>query len=139
MITDNLTTALIARLEAVKPNESISVIDARAQTEKSLPQIAVSVEAPERHSAALFGVQKCPVTITLEAHPGDDASRADLESWAETIEQALNSPVGVKLFINGADYGIQCDNWIYDGGATGWDESTFQAIFSAEAWCVRAA
>jgi hypothetical protein len=138
MTTDKLTNALISLMTSVAPS-GVAVADARAQEEKILPQIAVSVEQPDRHSAAMPGVQKCPVKITLEAHPGDGVTRETLTAWGNAIEKALNDPNAVKASINASGQGLQCDFWAYEGGSPGWDESTFQAEFNAEAWVVRTA
>lgn len=136
MTTDKLTNALIGILTPVAPDD-VPVVDARMQTEKTLPQIAVSVEDPEPHSAAMPGVQKCAVTVTIEAHPGDGESRATLKTWADAIEQALNDPAEVKFSITSSGQGLQCDFWRFFGGAPTWDGSTFQAEITAEAWIVR--
>ena len=55
MTTDKLTNALIAILEPVKPDASITVADARRLEEIDLPTIAVDVGDPEKHSLALPG------------------------------------------------------------------------------------
>lgn len=136
MTTDKLTNALIGLLTPIAPDD-VPVVDARMQTEKTLPQIAVSVGEPEPHSSAMPGVQKCPVTITLEAHPGDGQTRETLTEWADSIEQALNEPDTVKDAITESDEGLQCDFWFYHGGTPTWDGSTFQADVTAEAWVVR--
>jgi len=137
MTTDKLTNALIALLEPVKPDASITVVDARAIADIDLPTIAVDVADPERHSLAIPGVMKCPVEITLRAHSGDDVSRATLKTWADTIEKAINGTSVVRDAISNSGLGIQCDYFQMDGGSTRWEETTFEAVFTAEAWVQR--
>ena len=86
MTTDKLTNALIAILEPIKPDASITVVDARAMSGIDLPTIAVDVGDPERHSLAMPGIMKCPVDIALRCHSGDGETRATLKTWADTIE-----------------------------------------------------
>jgi len=137
MTTDKLTNALIALLEPVKPDASIAVVDARAQADIDLPTIAVDVGEPERHLLAIPGVMKCPVEITLRAHSGDGVSRATLKTWADTIEKAINDPNAIKNAISFSGLGIQCDFFHGGPGSTRWEETTFEAVFTAEAWIVR--
>lgn len=137
MTTDKLTNALIALLEPVKPNDSITVVDARSQDEIELPTIAVDVGEPERHSLAIPGVMKCPVEITLRTHSGDGVERDTLKTWADTIEQNLNGTSDVASLITGTGLGVQCDFFQMDGGSTRWEETTFEAVFTAEAWIHR--
>jgi hypothetical protein len=139
MTTDKLTNALIAILDAGKPSASITVADARSLDGIELPTIAVDVADPERHSMAIPGVMKCPVSITLRAHSGEDATRANLTTWADAIEKLINSPTDIRDGITSSGLGIQCDFFKLDGGATRWEETTFEAVFSAEAWVVRTA
>jgi hypothetical protein len=137
MTTDKLTNALIAILEPVKPDASITVADARGLDEIDLPTIAVDVGDPERHSLALPGVMKCPVEITLRAHSGDDAGRSTLKTWADAIEKAINSPSEIRDAISNSGLGVQCDHFQMDGGSTRWEDTTFEATFTAEAWIQR--
>lgn len=137
MTTDKLTNALIAILEPIKPDSSITVADARGLDAIDLPTIAVDVGEPERHSLAIPGVMKCAVEITLRAHSGDDADRATLKTWADTIEKAINGPDAIKAAITNSGLGIQCDFFQMNGGSTRWEETTFEAVFTAEAWIVR--
>jgi hypothetical protein len=109
MTTDKLTNAIIAILEPIKPDASITVADARQLGDIDLPTIAVEVADPERHSLALPGVQKCAVTITLRAHPGDGETRATLKIWADTIEKAINGTSTVRDAITSSGLGVQCD------------------------------
>lgn len=139
MTTDKLTNALIAILEPIKPDASITVADARAQEAIELPCIAITVNDPERHSLALPGVMKCPVEIVLRAHPGDGETRSTLKSWADTIERAINLPEQIRDDITSAGLDVKCDVFLFDGGSTSWDETTFEATFSAEAWIQRTA
>ena len=137
MTTDKLTNALIAILEPIKPDSSITIADARGLAEIDLPTIAVDVGEPERHSLAIPGVMKCAVEITLRAHSGDDADRATLKTWADAIEKAINGPGTIKSEITNSGLGIQCDFFQMNGGSTRWEETTFEAVFTAEAWVVR--
>lgn len=137
MTTDKLTNAIIAIFEPIKPDSSITVVDARGLAEIDLPTIAVDVGEPERHSLAIPGVMKCPVEITLRAHSGDDADRATLKTWADTIEKEINAPDVIKAAITSSGLGIQCDYFQMNGGSTRWEETTFEAVFTAEAWVVR--
>ena len=137
MTTDKLTNALIAILEPVKPDASITVVDARAIAEIDMPTIAVDVGDPERHSMAMPGVMKCPVEITLRAHSGDGETRATLKTWADAIEKAINGTTAVSSAITNAGLGVQCDYFQMDGGSTRWEDTTFEATFTAEAWIQR--
>ena len=137
MTTDKLTNALIAILEPAKPDASITVADARGIDEIDLPTIAVDVGDPERHSLALPGVMKCPVEITLRCHTGDGDSRSTLKTWADTIEKAINSPSDMRDSINSSGLGVHCDYFQMDGGSTRWEDTTFEATFTAEAWIQR--
>jgi hypothetical protein len=137
MTTDKLTNALIALLEPIKPDASITVVDARAISDIDLPTIAVDVGEPERHSLALPGVMKCPVEITLRAHSGDGVTRDTLKAWADAIERNINGTINVASFISGSGLGVQCDYFQMDGGSTRWEETTFEASFTAEAWIQR--
>jgi hypothetical protein len=137
MTTDKLTNALIALLEPIKPDASITVVDARAIADIDLPTIAVDVGDPERHSLALPGVMKCPVAITLRAHSGDGVARETLKAWADAIERNINGTINVASFISGSGLGVQCDYFQMDGGSTRWEETTFEASFTAEAWIQR--
>ena len=137
MTTDKLTNALIAILEPIKPDSSITVADARGLDAIDLPTIAVDVGEPERHALAIPGVMKCAVEITLRAHSGDDADRSTLKTWADAIEKAINGPDEIKAAITNSGLGIQCDFFQMNGGSTRWEETTFEAVFAAEAWIVR--
>ena len=137
MTTDKLTNALIAILEPVKPDASITVVDARQLANIDLPTIAVDVGDTERHSLAMPGVQKCQVTITLRVHSGDGDSRATLKTWADEIEKTLNSPTAIRDEVNASGLGVQCDFLHMGPGETSWDETIFEAAFSGEAWIVR--
>jgi hypothetical protein len=139
MTTDKLTNALIAILEPIKPDASITVADARAQEAIPFPHIAITVDEPERHSLAIPGVMKCPVEIALRVHPGDGATRDTLKTWADVIERAINSPEEIRDDITSSGLGIKCDVFLFNGGATRWDETTFEAVFTAEVWVVRTA
>jgi hypothetical protein len=139
MTTDKLTNALIAILDPVKPDASITVVDARNIAEIDLPTIAVDVGEPERHSLAIPGVMKCPVDITLRAHSGDGVTRATLKTWADTIEKAINGTSTIRDSITASGLGVQCDYFQMNGGSTRWEETTFEAVFTAEAWIVRTA
>lgn len=139
MTTDKLTNALIAILEPIKPDSSITVVDARSVSEIDLPTIAVDVGEPERHSLALPGVMKCPVEITIRAHTGDGETRATLKTWADAIEQAINGTANVAGLISGSGLGVQCHHFQMDGGSTRWEDTTFEAVFTAEAWIQRTA
>lgn len=137
MTTDKLTNALIAILEPVKPDASITVVDARGLADIDLPTIAVDVAAAERHSLALPGVMRCQVEITLRVHSGDGNSRATLKTWADTIEQALNGTAIVRDAITSSGLGIRCDYFQMDGGTTRWDETTFEVQFNCECLVTR--
>ena len=139
MTTDKLTNALIAILDPIKPDASITVVDARAIADIDLPTIAVDVGDPERHSLAIPGVMKCQVEIALRAHPGDGETRATLKAWADAIERNINGALNVASAISSSGLGLQCDYFQMDGGSTRWEETTFEAVFTAEAWIVRTA
>lgn len=137
MTTDKLSNALVGIIEAVKPDASITVVDARAVDEIDLPTIAVDVAEPERHSLAIPGVMKCPVNVVLRAHSGDGKTRDELKDWADAIEKVLNGPETVRDAITNSGEGLLCHYFQIDGGSTRWEETTFEASFSAEAWVQR--
>jgi hypothetical protein len=139
MTTDKLTNALIGIIDAIKPDADITVADGRGLADIDLPCIAISIEEPERHSLAIPGVMKCPLTITLRAHYGDGETRETLTDWADAIEQAINLPSQIRDAITESGEGLQCDFFQTNGGSTQWEESTFEAAFTAEAWVVRTA
>lgn len=137
MTTDKLSNALVGIIEAVKPDASITVVDARAVDEIDLPTIAVDIQEPERHSLALPGVMKCPVNVVLRAHSGDGKTRTELKDWADDIEKVLNGPDAIRDAINNSGQGLACFYFQMDGGSTRWEETTFEASFTAEAWVQR--
>jgi hypothetical protein len=137
MTTDKLANALIAIIEDIKPDASITVADGRDTEEISLPMISVAVEDAERHSLALPGVMKCSAVITLRVHSGDATDRAELKTWADTIEQSLNGTTVVRDAITNSGLGVKCDYFQMHGGVTSWNETTFEAAFDCEAWIVR--
>lgn len=137
MTTDKLSNALVGIIEAVKPDASITVVDARAVDEIDLPTIAVDIQEPERHSLALPGVMKCPVNVVLRAHSGDGKTRDELKEWADAIEKVLNGPATIRDEISNSGEGLLCHYFQMDGGSTRWEETTFEASFTAEAWVQR--
>jgi hypothetical protein len=66
-------------------------------------------------------------------------TRDTLKAWADAIERNINGTINVASFISGSGLGVQCDYFQMDGGSTRWEETTFEASFTAEAWIVRTA
>jgi len=128
-----LKAAVIEYLDEVKPDEAIAVSDANARAEIAPPVIAVDVSGVEAHSIVLAHVQRCQLEITLRAHAGDE-SEAEIDSWIDQIESALNDPTSLKNLC--ADR-IKIDHWLYQGSEQEWDESMLEVKFSVECLCVR--
>ena len=139
MTTDKLTSALVAIIEAIKPDDDITVRDARSMGEIDLPTIAIDVKAPEKHSLAMPGVMKCGFDIIMRCHGGDDDSRATITSWANTLEQELNEPSEIRDAVTNEAAGMTCHFIQVEGGSTKWDDTTMETTFSGEAWIVRTA
>jgi hypothetical protein len=128
-----LKSAVIDYLDEVKPDESIAVSDANARAEIAPPVIAVDVSGVEPHSVVLAHVQRCTLEVTLRAHSGDE-DEADIDSWIDQIESALNDPTSLKSLCSDR---IRIDHWLYQGSEQDWDESTLEVKFSVECLCVR--
>lgn len=137
--TDKLTNALVAILEASKPDESITVADARKLGEISLPTVAVDVSPPERHSLAIPGVMKCPFEIVLRCHGGDDETRETLAAWADVIERQINDPADIRDAITSKATGLNCDYCQIAPPFTRWEDTTLEIVFTGGAWIVRTA
>jgi len=126
--THALKSALVAYLDAVKPDASIAVVDARQRAEIALPTLAADIDQLSAHSRALAHVMRCNVEIRLRVHAGDDAD-ADVDNWNDQIESALNDPAEVKALVSD---GIAIDYWLYSGSSQDWDESMLETTFHAE-------
>lgn len=132
--TQALKNNLINYLESANPApDTIAVVDAKRRAEIELPTLAVEVASAEPHSASLPHIQRSSVEIALRCHAGDEAD-ADVQTWVDQIESALNDASQVKFSC--AD-GMRMDYWIYQGSREEWDESILEVTFSAECLSVR--
>jgi hypothetical protein len=130
--SQRLKAALRGYLEDFRPSDEISVVDALQRSEIALPTLAIGVSSVEPHSVVMPHIKRCDVEITLRCHAGDDDSGID--QWLDQIESSLNDPSAIK---NACSSDIRMDHWIYQGCKQEWDESTFEATFSAECLIVR--
>jgi len=117
-------------------DESLTIADADARAEMTLPVLAIDVSGMEAHSQALAMVHRAEVVITLRSHTGDD-SEADVLAWSDQIESALHDSSSLAAVFSDAEMTVY--EWIYAGSTTEWDESTSEVIFSASVLVQRTA
>jgi hypothetical protein len=129
--SQRIKLSLIAVLEASKPDESISVVDAKQRGELALPLLAVDVTAATAHSEALQHVERIELTATLRIHAGDDE---DTEGWIDQIETILTDVSFIKTATSDL---VKVYAWTYSGSVQEWDESILEVSFSVETLCSR--
>jgi hypothetical protein len=129
--SQRIKLSLIAVLEASKPDESISVVDAKQRGELALPLLAVDVTSSAAHSEALQTVERIELTATLRVHAGDDE---DIDGWIDQIETILTD----VSFMKAATIDLlKVYAWTYSGSVQEWDESILEVAFSIETLCSR--
>ena len=129
--SQRIKLSLIAILEASKPDESISVVDANQRNELALPLLAVDVTSATAHSEALQTVERIELTATLRVHAGDDE---DTDGWIDQIETILNDVSFMKAATSDL---VKVYSWTYSGSVQEWDESILEVAFSIETLCSR--
>jgi hypothetical protein len=129
--SQRIKLSLIAILEASKPDESISVVDAKQRNELALPLLAVDVTSATAHSEALQNVERIELTATLRIHAGDDE---DIDGWIDQIETILNDVSFMKAATSDL---VKVYAWTYSGSVQEWDESILEVAFSIETLCSR--
>jgi hypothetical protein len=126
--TQRIKDALIVLLDDNKPDESISVVDARQRVEIELPVLAVDVTGTAAHSVALSMVTQAEVQITLRHHSGDEAE-ADIPAWIDCIESLLHDKSRVIGTLN--ETRVIFYDWNYNGSTQDFDESVLEVSFTA--------
>jgi len=129
--SQRIKLSLIAVLEASKPDESISVVDAKKRGELSLPLLAVDVTSATAHSEALQTVERIELTATLRVHAGDDE---DIDAWIDQIETVLTDVSFMKAATSDL---VKVYAWTYSGSVQEWDESVLEVSFAIETLCAR--
>jgi hypothetical protein len=129
--SQRIKLSLIAVLEASKPDESITVVDAKQRGELALPLLAVDVTDDAAHSEALQHVKRIELTATLRVHAGDDE---DIDGWIDQIETILTDVSFIKAATSDL---VKVYAWTYSGSVQEWDESILEVSFSIETLCSR--
>jgi len=129
--SQRIKLSLIAILEENKPDESISVVDAKQRGELALPLLAVDVTSAAAHSEALQTVERIELTATLRVHAGDDE---DIDGWIDQIETILTDVSFMKAATSDL---VKVYAWTYSGSVQEWDESILEVSFSIETLCSR--
>jgi hypothetical protein len=131
--SQRLKLAVITALENNKPDQSISVVDAKIRASIDLPVLAVDVTAADPHSEALQHVERVSIAITLRFHAGDEEPDT-VDDWIDQIESTLVDTSYMKSI--GIET-LKTYSWVYQGSTQDWDESILEVTFSAEALCSR--
>jgi hypothetical protein len=129
--SQRIKLSLIAILEENKPDESISVVDAKQRSELALPLLAVDVTSAAAHSEALQNVERIELTATLRVHAGDDE---DIDGWIDQIETILTDVSFMKAATSDL---VKVYAWTYSGSVQEWDESILEVSFTIETLCSR--
>lgn len=129
--SQRIKLSLIAVLDAAKPDESITVVDAKQRGELALPLLAVDVIAATAHSEALQNVERVELTATLRVHAGDDE---DIDGWIDQIETILTDVSFIKAATSDL---VKVYAWTYSGSVQEWDESILEVSFTIETMCSR--
>ena len=129
--SQRIKLSLIAVLNAAKPDESITVVDAKQRGELSLPLLAVDVTSTTAHSEALQNVERIELTATLRVHSGDDE---DIDAWVDQIETVLTDVSFMKAATSDL---VKVYAWTYSGSVQEWDESVLEVSFTIETLCSR--
>ena len=122
--SQRIKLSLIAVLNAAKPDESITVVDAKQRGELSLPLLAVDVTSTTAHSEALQNVERIELTATLRVHSGDDE---DIDAWVDQIETVLTDVSFMKAATSDL---VKVYAWTYSGSVPEWDESVLVLSFT---------
>jgi len=131
--SQRLKLAVISAMENNKPNQSISVVDAKIRASIDLPVLAVDVTAADPHSEALQHVERVSIAITLRFHAGDEEPET-IDDSIDQIESLLVDTSYIKSI--GAET-LRTYSWVYQGSTQSWDESILEIRFSADAICSR--
>jgi hypothetical protein len=129
--SQRIKLSLIAVLETAKPDEAITVVDAKQRGELALPLLAVDVTSAAAHSEALQNVERIELTATLRVHAGDDD---DIDGWIDQIETILTDVSFIKAATSDL---VKVYAWTYSGSVQEWDESILEVSFSIETLCSR--
>lgn len=129
--SQRIKLSLIAVLDAAKPDESITVVDAKQRIELALPLLAVDVISTTAHSEALQNVEKIELVATLRVHSGDNE---DIDGWIDQIETALTDVSFLKAATSDL---VKVYAWTYSGSVQEWDESVLEVSFTVETMCSR--
>ena len=131
--SQRLKLAVISAMENNKPDQSISVVDAKIRSSIELPVLAVDVTAADPHSEALQHVERISLSVILRFHAGDEEPDT-IDAWIDQIESILVDTSYMKSI--GAET-LKTYSWVYQGSTQAWDESILEVTFSAEALCSR--
>lgn len=131
--SQRIKLSLIAAISETKPDESISVVDAKSREVFILPCLAVDITSTEAHSEALQHVERVMLAATLRIHAGD-AEDTPLDSWIDQIETTL---MDVSLMKSVTSDMLRVYSWTYGGSVQEWDENVIEISFSVEALCSR--
>ena len=129
--SQRIKLSLIAVLETAKPDEAITVVDAKQRVELALPLLAVDVTSAAAHSEALQNVERIELTATLRVHAGDDD---DIDGWIDQIETILTDVSFIKAATSDL---VKVYAWTYSGSVQEWDESILEVSFTIETLCSR--
>lgn len=129
--SQRIKLSLIAVLDAAKPDESITVVDAKQRSELALPLLAVDVISTTAHSEALQNVEKIELVATLRVHSGDNE---DIDGWIDQIETALTDVSFLKAATSDL---VKVYAWTFSGSVQEWDESILEVSFNIETMCSR--
>lgn len=131
--SQRLKTAILSVLETNKPDDSISIADAKSRAGIELPVLAVEIESVAAHSEALQAVERVRVVTTLRVHVGDEED-GTIDDWIDQIEAILADEDGIKSAGDGL---LRIFSFVYEGSTQNWDESILEVAFSAESLCAR--
>jgi hypothetical protein len=129
--SQRIKLSLIAVFETAKPDEAISVVDAKQRGELALPLLAVDVISATAHSEALQNVERIEMNATLRVHAGDDD---DIDGWIDQIETILTDVSFIKAATSDL---VKVYAWTYSGSVQEWDESILEVSFTIETLCSR--
>ena len=129
--SQRIKLSLIAVLETAKPDEAITVVDAKQRSELALPLLSVDVTSAAAHSEALQNVERIELTATLRVHAGDDD---DIDGWIDQIETILTDVSFIKAATSDL---VKVYAWTYSGSVQEWDESILEVSFTIETLCSR--
>lgn len=131
--SQRLKASIITALDEAKPDESISIVDAKQRAQFSLPALVVDIASVEPHSEALQHVERIVVAAVLRVHAGD-AEEADIDGWIDCIETTLTD---VSLMKEATSEHLTIFSWVYGGSSQEWDESIIEIMFGIEVLCSR--